>query len=744
MPDAARAAEFAGWGHRLRALGLKGKLLLAGGLLALGLLALWLSLPGLLAARWTAQLRTLGFPQAELAIDDLGLTRATGAFSLGQEDGADGFVAHYSLAGLWSGQITGLEVQGLRLSRPLSATMPDLPALTFPVQIHQARLTLALPGGIGAVPLDMDATINPVEGGWHAEGQGILTVEATGLPARLAVDWRGNDLSAASFTLTPAAGGPRLSGQGSIRRLSTGGWTGDLDVTAKTLPQGLPDMVVRWKAGQGQALLEWPGIARLDALLDPDETGGQRLAATVRVDDLSGFAARLGQPEPGLTGGPVTLALSARNIAPDLPPRTWPYVTVRLDAAGLGIGKGPRDNVLALSGTARRIDGEWWLSPASDQPPGSLSIPTLGLSAKGLLLTGRIAWPLDLDVRAAALRLPWLAPATLAAKLRGDPENDLRLEWSMATTEGGASLTGSVEMNAGGGRALARLAPLRLEPGDAPRLFPGTPLPDALTGTIAARLTAAWTGDSADGTADILLEDAGLRLPGLRLAGVNGVLRFDRLSPLSMPPQTLAIGLFDPGIALTGGGLGLSLPADGVVRLAPEPFRWAGQFVTLPQSSYRLGQDHLTLRLDIPATPLPDALRALGVTDLDAEGNVIGSIPVRIDANGASTGPDGLQATGPGRIAMRGDGTPSWLDPARNDSLALVARALAGYRFSRLGLFFSEQGPGLTLDGTNPSLYGGYPMPMNLILSHPPPAIPAGTPSATVAADIAAFKARKD
>lgn len=728
----------------MRALGLKGRFLLAGGLLALGLVALWLSLPGLLAARWTSQLRALGFPQAELAIDDLGLTRATGAFSLGQEDGADLFILRYTPAGLWSGTFTGLEVRGLRLSRPLSATMPDLPGLTFPVQINQARLTLALPGGIGTVPLVMDAAINPVAGGWHAEGQGTLTLGPTGIPARLAADWRRDGLSAASFTLTPAAGGPRLSGQGSIRRLSSGGWTGDLDVTAKALPQGLPDMLVRWKAGQGQALLEWPGIARLDALLDPDETGGKRLAASLRVDDPSGFATRLGQPDPGLTGGIVTVTLSARNVSPDLPPRTWPDLTLRLEANGLGIGKGPRDNALTLSGTARRVDGEWWLSPATDLPPGTLSIPTLGLSAKGLLLTGRLAWPLDLDVRAAVLRLPWLAPSTLAARLRGDPEQDLRLEWSMATGDGGARLTGSVEMNAAGGRALARLAPLRLQPGDAPRLFPGTPLPDALTGTIAARLTAAWNGDGADGTADILLEDAGLRLRGLRLVGVSGVLRFDRLSPLSMPPQNLAIGLFDPGIALTGGGLGLSLPADGVLRLAPEPFRWAGQPVTLPQAMFRLGNDHLGLRLDIPPTPLPDALTALGITEVEADGTLIGSIPVRIDGSGAHAGPGGLQATGPGRIAAPGGVLPPWLDPARNDNLALVARALADYRFNALGLVFTEQGPRLTLDGTNPSLYGGYAMPMNLILSRPPDPVLAGMQSATVAADIAAFKARKD
>lgn len=735
-------------GWRLRALRQKEMLLGIGGVAALALLALWLALPGLIAARWTAQLRALGFPQAELAVDSLGWTRATGAFSLGGEEGADRFEAAFTPAGLWRRRLSGLEVQGLRLSRPLSLSSPGLPAgiaLDGPAQFKQTRLTLALPGGIGTLPLLLDAALTPADGGWHAEGQGAVTLADTGVPVRFTGDWRGDALSAAGFTLAPVPGGPRLDGQGTIRRLSNGGWTGDLDVTATSLPQGLPDLTLRWKAGQGDALLEWPGIARLDALLDPDEGGGQQLAANLRVDDIAGFAARLGKPDPGLTGGPLAVSLTARNIAPDLPPRTWPDLALRLEARGVGIGQGPRDNALSLSATARRIDGDWWLSPAADQVPGALSMPTLGLEARGLLLAGRAALPLDMDLRAASLRLPWLASSSLTAKLRGEPAGDMRMEWQAATLgEGAARLSGVLDLSATGGSAVARLAPLQLTPGDAARLFPGAPLPAGLSGIIAARLTAAWAGGSVDGAADILLEDVGLRLPGLHVAGVSGVVRFDRLSPLSMPQQTLSIGLFDPGLALSAGGVGLSLPGDGVLRVAPEPFTWAGQKVTLPQSLFRLGNDHLDLVLDVPATPLPDVLAALGITDTEAEGALTGSIPVRIGAAGASPGAGGLRATGPGRLSLPGTTPPPWLDPAYNDNLALVARALADYRFRSLELSLTGQGPRLSLDGANPSLYGGYAMPMNLIVVPTPLVASDFTPSPAVAAGIASFKARRD
>lgn len=714
--------------------------LLAGGLVVAALAGLWLSLPGLIAARWTGQLQALGFAQASVNIDDLAWGRASGRFSLGDSDGADRFVAHFTPGGLWSGRLDGLEMVGLRLSRPLSIGGLDVPPalLDVPLQVKDAHLVVALPAGIGTFPLSLDASINPTDTGRRGEGHGALTVGTIAVPLTLRADWRGDVLTTAGFTLASPLSGPHLTGRGNVSRLPAGEWTGEVEIDASDLPDGLPDVNVRWKARQGQALLQWRDVARLDALLSPDHS----LSAVLRIDDLPAFAARLGQADPGLTGGPFTVTATAHNVALELPPRTWPDLSLRLEARGVGIGQGPRDNALSLAAQARRVDGGWWLSPtAPDQPTGHLTIPTLGLDARGVTVAGRAALPLDLELRTGDLRLPWLAPSTLSARLRGDPAGELRLEWQAHT--GAADLRGAAEMSDKGGNIVARLAPLRLAAGDAGRLFPGAPLPAALTGTVAARLGARWTGDGADGTADILLEDVGLRLPSLGLAGVNGVLRFDRLSPLSMPIQTLFIGQLDPGFALTDGVVGLSL-SGGALHLAPEPFLWSGERVTIPATTFRLGNDHLDLRVDMTAMPLLAGLRALGIVGLDADGTLTGSIPIRIYASGGRAGPGRLYATGPGRLAVHGDAVPRWLDPTRNDSLALVMRALADYRFTALELALSDRGNRLILDGANPSLYGGYATPMNLALSAPP-GIPAygGVPAA-VAAEMAAFKARKD
>lgn len=734
-------------GCRLRRL--RRKEWLAGAALVLtgGLLVLWLLLPGLVAARWTAQLRAMGYPQAELAIDRLGWNRAAGAFSLGGEDGAEGFEATFTPAGLWRTRLSSLTITGLRLSQPLAPaglkSVPDIPA-DGAVRFVDARLSLELPAGLGALPLTLEATLTPVEGGWQTEGRGLIGVGPLSVPVTLSGDWRDGALSDAAFSLTPAPGETRLGGQGRFRRLASGEWAGQMDLNAAGLPQGLPDITLSWKPGQGRGLLEWKGVARLDAMLDAGGTDGQRLDAKLLVADIPAFAARLNQPEPGLTGGPLILSMSARGPLSSLDPRAWPDLLLGLDASGIGIGQGPRDNALSLTAIARRIDGEWWLAPAQDQMPGSLSMPTLGLQARGLMLTGRAALPLDLDLRAASMRLPWLAPSTVMAKLRGQSGDDLRLEWQAAVTDTDARLSGAVEMAPGGGSALVRLAPMRLGPGDIDRVFPGGPLPSALTGTIAARIATRWTQDQADSAADILVEDVGVVLPGLRLAGINGVVRLDRLSPLSMPLQTVAVGLFDPGLALTGGTVGLSLGGDGVLHLAPTPFTWAGQAISIPPSSFRLGNNYLDVRLEVPATPLQDILAALGVREMQADGVVTGSIPLRITAGGVATGDGALRAIAPGRLVLRAEEPPSWLDPGRNDNLALVTRALADYRFRSLELSLTGRGTLLSVEGANPSLYGGYAMPMNLMLAPVPAAVVPGTVPADIAAAMGAFKARRD
>lgn len=727
--------------------------IMAGAGLALALLVFWLTLPSVLSARWTAALRAAGYPQAVLAVDHLGLGTATGAFSLGGEQGAEAVAIAFTPAGLWHGRAASVHVRGLRLLLPVGAGGVRLPAagglpLDGPLTLEQAHLTLVPPTGLPPLTIDADGQWLPDGDGWRGTLKGRAAMAGAAAGADLSLALRDGALEELGFALSPDGGpqAPSLSGKGRLRWKDRQFAVAEMELEARRLREGAPDLSVSWRNGQGAATLQWPGIARADVNLRPTDKGWARLEAKLAVAALRPFLQKLGWAEPALGDGSVEVTALAEDIDLAGWPATAPAVDLRLTARGVAFGQGPRDNSLILVATATRRDGVWWL--AGGGAGGTLSIPTLGVDARGLVVTGPVALPLDLQIGAASVRLPWLPPLPVQARLRGEPAGDLRLEWNAAAAAD-FRLSGAVDMAAGGssGRLSLALAPLRLGRGGATArdLLPGAPLPDGLTGTLAARITAGWHEGGADGAADILLDDVGLSAPGLRLAGVNGVLRFDRLSPLSMPVQRLSIGLADVGIPLLDGAVGLALGGDGLLRLSPEPFRWAGTPVTVAPALYRLGQDHVDMSLNIAQMPLVPALASLGVTGTGADGALIGTVPLRLSADGAVLGPGSLRAAQPGRIAIAGTEPPDWLDRTRNDSLALVGRALADYRYDQLELVLSGNGHRLVLDGANPMLYGGYRMPLSLVLAPLPAAeSPASPVPDDVAATMEAFRARKD
>ncbi len=727
---------------------------MAGAGLALALLVLWLALPSILSARWTAALQVAGYPQAVLALDHLGLGSATGAFSLGGEQGADAVEIAYTPMGLWRGRAESVRVRGLRLSLPVGAGGARLPVgaaalpLDGPLTLEQAHLTLVPPAGLPPLTIDADGQWIPDGAVWRGTLKGRAAMAGALAGADLSLGLRDGSLDELAFALSPDGGpqAPSLSGRGRLRWKDRQVALAEIELEAKRLREGAPDLTVSWRNGQGAAALQWPGIARADASLRPGDKGRARLEAKLAVAELGPFLQRLGWAAPALAGGPVEVTALADDIDLTGWPATAPAVDLRLTARGVAFGEGPRDNTLTLAATATRRDGVWWLAGAG--AGGGLSIPTLGAEVRGLALAGPVALPLDIQIAAASVRLPWLPPLPVQSRLRGDPAGELRLEWNAAATSG-PRLSGAVDMVAGGdsGRLSLVLSPLQLdgEGATVQALLPGAPLPDGLTGTLAARITAGWHEGGADGAADIMLEDVGLSVPGARLAGVNGVLRFDRLSPLSMPVQRLSVGMADIGFPLMDGAVGLSLGGDGLLRVTAEPFRWAGMPVTVAPALYRLGQHHLDLALNIAQMPVNAALASLGVTGTGADGLLIGTVPLRLSGEGAVVGPGSLRAAQPGRIAVAGTEPPVWLHRHRNDSLALVSRALADYRYDQLELVLSGNGHRLVLDGANPALYGGYRMPLSLVLAPAPPHTgPLPPLPDDVTAAMAAFRARKD
>ncbi|MFV3073620.1 intermembrane phospholipid transport protein YdbH family protein [Niveispirillum fermenti] len=722
-------------------------------LMLAGAMFLWMLLPAMLAARWTADLRAWGYPQAELAVDHLGPGGISGAFSLGGDQGADQFSLRFSPADLWHGRIGPLHIEGLHLSLPVGPDGIRLPQgtalpITGPVTFGGARIALTSDVGLPPLIIKGDGRLDRGPDGWQGRIGGTARFGVAQAGVEAAAAWDAGRLTELNYRLTPRdeAGQSRLSGQGRLVRPDRSNWTAAIDLQAAGLGRGLPDLVLNWHDGQGTVRADWATAARLNLSVKDDGQGRHRLEGGLTITDITQFATRAGLPDPGLTGGPVLLALQADNLLSlDAIPATGPTVALRLTADGIGIGGGPRDNSLSLGLLLVRRDGGWWLAP-DPVTAGSVNLPTLGVEGRGLMVAGPVITPLDLRLGVASLRTGWTAALPVDGRLHGDPAGEVRLDWTAGGVDRAVSLKGEVTLHLpdGSGRAMLELSPLRVG-ADGRRvesLFPGSPLPAGLSGTIAARLRAGWHEGTLDGTADLLLDQVALERPGLRLAGVNGVLRFDRLSPLSMPAQRLSVALADVGVPLRAGAVGLELPGDGVLRLTPEAFRWTDNPVTVAATTYRLGSSRLDMGIEVAGLPLADALRAVGVMGLNADGALSGRLPLRWDAAGVRLGPGRLHAGGAGRLALASPAIPVWLDPGHNDSLALVTRALNDYRYDGLELSFDGLERRLDLSGASPGLYGGYPMNMSLRLAPfrvPPP--PPSAPPDDITSAIAAFKA---
>lgn len=695
------------------------------------LAAFWLALPRMVESRVAAFLHDSGYPDAQVAIDGISLTSAVGGFSLGVGDqGADVMRLTFTPADLWKGRVAAVELSGVRLlvDPGLIWRSPPFETLRF----SDATLTVPLPLAGNAI-LQGAGSVGP-DGAIQLRGR--LDHAGAVADADIGVMLDDGGWRHLSLKLSPLAGqGPQIRGTAELRRGPDGAVSGDGEITATTLKAPAPDMVLRWQNGQGEGQWHWPGAARIDASLTADGAGRHLLSGEVMVQDIAAFAARLGLADPGLTGGPVKAVIRADSVDIAAFPGQWPDMALRIQGHGIGIAAGPRDNRLTLGLSVTRRDGDWWLAPLSGIE-GALAVPTLGVSAQGLGLSGRVGLPLALDVTATALRIDNVPPLSILARIGGDPAADIQAEWTALGLEGALRLSGQASLSpaSGQGGASLRLDPLTLSAW----------APD-LSGQLAARARIRWDGQGRDGQADIMLDKVGVSRAGLRLAGIDGVLRVDRLFPLTLSPQTLSVGWADLGLGLSDIQVGLALPGDGILRVSPMPARWGSVPVTLSAKPFRLGNENMALSIAMDGVRARDVLAQLGADDVSVDSSLVGLIPVRLSASGAMIRDGRLEATGPGSIRRSDPHPPHWLTPERNDNLALVTRALAEYWFDRMQVRFGPD-TALELDGANPALFGGYHMPMNLILAPIPPVMPARVmpPPPAIAAAMESFRTRKD
>lgn len=501
----------------------------------------------------------------------------------------------------------------------------------------------------------------------------------------------------------------------------------------------LPPVTVELRV-DGAAWEGWVADGTVQAagrlLLDGD-TARFESAKEVFAEGRPGDTLRDVAPEVFAKG---PLSLSLRPGAEDAPLAVTLAREGGKRTATLAGRMGVKLGAVVLGGLARTaslsLDEGGVLAGAATLAEGALEAAALGVTARGLEVDvgygrGREV-PIQATATVASLRLGpgrgWVAPLRLTAEVTGHPYGILAVTAS-AEGAGGAlviDLAGRHDLTAGTGNGTLVLHPVRFTegvraPGDVfPILAGGI---DSGTGRIGLRLRHAWGPEAPAGRGELLLEDLSLVGPGFALRGLNGVVVASGLVPLRTPPdQLLSVALLNVGVPLSDGLVRFAVGDGERLTVDEARFGWAEGTVRAQPFAIPLQAPEGTVVLEAAKLQLGRMLELAGVDGLAATGTLDGRIPVIIDGDTVRFEQGRLAAAGAGTIRYDPAVPPSFLDPARNENVALVMQVLEDFRYDDLavtidGTVGGEMAVALKLRGSNPDFYGGYPVALNLNLS---------------------------
>jgi hypothetical protein len=320
---------------------------------------------------------------------------------------------------------------------------------------------------------------------------------------------------------------------------------------------------------------------------------------------------------------------------------------------------------------------------------------------------------------------PWFAPLRLTGSVQ--PQGDqVGFDLELARTAGEVTMRVRGQHDLASARGDAELdlpavqfAPGRLQPAALAPLLAG--VMQDVSGQLALDGTLAWGGGrDLRADLDLLVEDLGFSSGPARFAEVNGVVRFDRLAPLSTPPgQQLAVGLVDIGLPLTDGLLIFDLEPG---QLVVEQLRWQFAEGRIRAAPFTIGSADLRFSTTLTAERLKlSEIFALAQLDgLSGEGTMHGTLPITIAGAEALITHGELVSDHPGWVRYRPAQAPAALQ-AGGENVNLLLQALENFRYEELRLTIdgrtdAEMDVGLHIAGANPALYDGYPIEFNLNL----------------------------
>lgn len=226
-----------------------------------------------------------------------------------------------------------------------------------------------------------------------------------------------------------------------------------------------------------------------------------------------------------------------------------------------------------------------------------------------------------------------------------------------------------------------------------------------------ARLSRAGLSTSGKAT----LKELGFVAPSASARGIGGVINFRSLVPPSTSGvQTLTIRELDAGFPLERGTVSFEMDRAGL-RIVDASWPFAdGKIVLESTNTSALAEDAAFL-LTVDNVDLGIVLQIADVPGLRATGHISGAIPV-VMRNGDLVLVDGaLAAQERGTIVYQSEAS----DAVQTEQTKLLTDALKNFHYTALSGGLSGSASGevvlrLSLRGSNPDLYDGYPFAINV------------------------------
>ncbi|MGE0256516.1 MAG: YdbH domain-containing protein [Alphaproteobacteria bacterium] len=496
---------------------------------------------------------------------------------------------------------------------------------------------------------------------------------------------------------------------------SGAGVTAGLGATLTAGPIAVGGVRARRVALDGDATIDWRGGA-----LAVDAAGGSRLAVTglsagggVTVPGTTTVRLARGRhrlafaPDAGHIEGEVALAATRTRMVTTLGIISGGFASARLSAGG--------DGRLSLTMGALQAEGDAGTARSARVTVAATPAGT------GYTLRGRLA---ELAVGRGDKLLPQLS-ATFDGMV---DERMVTLALGLADAPGTVSLDGRLRHNRRSGagtlaigKAKLDFAPGVLQPADLVPELAGAGF-SRIFGTLEAAGTIGWT-QAGLGSSDLTV--------GLRNVAFSGPVAAGEAFALDLhltgldPPQAptgqrlsgrLLVGRLDP-VPLKAS---FSLAAGPALLFDTLDLAVAGGHLTARPFRLDTGTGRTRVTLDVDDVDLGALLDLLGVSGLTGSGRLAGQIPLSIGPAGAAIAGGRLDARGPGTLSYDIADLPAALGE-REDTVGLVMRTLAGFRYDALSIDLDKEAAGqgklaMRLEGANEAVLDGHPFIFNITL----------------------------